>query len=79
MNTETQKYELKTQMNFIQVFLAFLLFGGHEFNMIQPCSRSDTGDSTEVVLAERPVREMQAQLRLHFRTQDPQGWWGDPS
>eukprot|EP00438_Fugacium_kawagutii_P011654 Skav217242 [mRNA] locus=scaffold110:213823:223159:+ [translate_table: standard] len=26
-----------------------------------------------VVLAERPVREMQGQVRLHFRTQDPQG------
>ena len=56
------KYELKTQMNFLKnVSLA----GGEA-----------TGDSTvsEVVLAERPVREMQAQLRLHFRTQDPQGW-----
>ncbi|CAK9056466.1 unnamed protein product, partial [Durusdinium trenchii] len=26
-----------------------------------------------VILAERPVREMQAEVRLHFRTQDPQG------
>lgn len=27
----------------------------------------------QVVLAERSLREMQGQVRLHFRTQDPQG------
>jgi hypothetical protein len=63
MNSRHRWISLKT--------LALLVFGDltwHEFKPLEI-------QQTEVVLAERPVREMQAQLRLHFRTQDPQGWW----